>query len=287
MKRIAILWLFPLLLLLGHTPAASASFTIKMGSAVTVDAGAKTGSIISIGGQVTVNGTVEGDVTIVGNALVLGRDALITGNATALGGVIVAGRGARILGNQTEINSSNLLSYLTSVLNDEWEGWSWIFAVVQIAMFMCMIIIALIVVILIPGPIAVISSTIRTDTLKTSLWSVLGILMIFFVAVLLTVSVVGIFLIPLEVIIVVCAAFLGFIAMGQLAGQKMYRLLKKEGTDILRETFWGIIIIFLIGWIPYIGIMVKVLAVFLGLGGVIYSRCGTRRILGINDTSSP
>lgn len=250
-----------------------------MGSDVFVEAGTKTGSIISVGGQVTVEGTVEGDVTVIGNALVLGREALVTGNATSLGGIIVIGRGARILGNQTEINSTNLMASITSVLNEEWEGWSWIFAVVQIALFMCIIIVALLVVILIPGPINVISSTIRTDTLKTILWSILGMVMIMLIAVLLAISVIGIFLIPLEIIIVVCMAFIGFIAMGQLTGQKMYSLLKREGSDIIRETFWGLIILFLIGWIPYVGTMVKLMAVFLGLGGVVYSRFGTRKAL--------
>jgi hypothetical protein len=279
MKRLSILWFIPCLFILGYATAASAGVTIKMGSDVFVEAGTKTGSIISVGGQVTVEGTVEGDVTVIGNALVLGREALVTGNATSLGGIIVIGRGARILGNQTEINSTNLMASITSVLNEEWEGWSWIFAVVQIALFMCIIIVALLVVILIPGPINVISSTIRTDTLKTILWSILGMVMIMLIAVLLAISVIGIFLIPLEIIIVVCMAFIGFIAMGQLTGQKMYSLLKREGSDIIRETFWGLIILFLIGWIPYVGTMVKLMAVFLGLGGVVYSRFGTRKAL--------
>ena len=119
------------------------------------------------------------------------------------------------------------MASITSVLNEEWEGWSWIFAIMQIAMFMCIIIIALIVVILIPGPIQVIASTIRNDTLRTFLWSILGVVMIIFVAVMLAISVIGIVLIPLEIIMVICAAFIGFIAMGQLTGQKMYHLMKK------------------------------------------------------------
>jgi hypothetical protein len=287
MKRLSIFWLIPCLLLMGYTPTASASLVIKMGSDITVESGVKTGSIISIGGQVTIEGTVDGDVTVIGNALVLGKEALVTGNATSLGGIIVKGRGARILGNQTEINSSNLMASITSVLNEEWEGWSWIFAIMQIAMFMCIIIIALIVVILIPGPIQVIASTIRNDTLRTSLWSILGLVMIVFVAVMLAISVIGIVLIPLEIIMVVCAAFIGFIAMGQLTGQKMYHVMKKGGRGIIRETLWGLVILFLIGWIPYVGTMVKVMAVFLGLGGVVYSRFGTRIAVGHHDNTHP
>ncbi|MDQ5988672.1 MAG: hypothetical protein CSYNP_04433 [Syntrophus sp. SKADARSKE-3] len=288
MKRLSILWLIPCLLILGYAPAASAGITIKMGSDVFIEAGAKTGSIISIGGQVTIEGTVEGDVTVVGNALVLGKEALVTGNATSLGGIIVKGREARILGNQTEINSSSLMASITSALNEEWEeGWSWIFAIMQIAMFLCIIIIALIIVILIPGPINVISTTIKTDTFRTALWSILGLVMIMLIAVLLAISVIGIFLIPLEIIIVVCAAFVGFIAMGQLTGQRMYHLMKKSGSGIVRETLLGLIVLFLIGWIPYVGTMVKVMAVLLGLGGVVYSRFGTRKVLDRHANMKP
>jgi hypothetical protein len=76
-------------------------------------------------------------------------------------------------------------------------------------------------------------------------------------------------------ILVVSAGLLGFIAMSQLLGQKLYALFKRPPQPILRETFWGLVTLWLIGWIPYIGWMVKVLALMMGLGSVIYTRFGS------------
>jgi len=43
----------------------------------------------------------------------------------------------------------------------------------------------------------------------------------------------------------------------------------------MRETIWGLIILWLIGWIPYVGWMVKMCAIVIGLGGVLLTRFGT------------
>jgi hypothetical protein len=95
--------------------------------------------------------------------------------------------------------------------------------------------------------------------------------------VLLTISVIGIVLIPLELILVVCAAFMGLIAIARLVGRMAYHLFKKADQHMIRETFWGLVIIWLVGWIPPIGWMIKVFAITLGLGAVIYTRFGTTR----------
>ena len=46
---------------------------------------------------------------------------------------------------------------------------------------------------------------------------------------------------------------------------------------MMRETIWGLIILWLIGWIPYVGWMVKVCAIVLGLGAVLLTRFGTNQ----------
>jgi hypothetical protein len=266
---IAMLTLF----MLDRSVWADSSTIIKMGKDIVVESGTKVGSVISLGGQITIDGTVDGYAIAIGNSIVLSRDAIVTGNAVSIGGTIVKAKGAQIQGNQTEINTSEAIS---TALNEEWQGWSWIFAVISAAIFLCILIIAILTVTLLPGPIKAISSFIVGDTLRVSLWGILGLVLVVPLAVLLTISVIGIVLIPLEVIIVTCAALTGFIAMGRLVGSRMYSLLKKAEQGIIRETFWGLIVLWLIGWLPYIGGTVKVLAVVIGMGGVIASRFGTR-----------
>jgi len=259
------------------TPAAWADFDniFRIGSDVIIDEGTKVRNVFSIGGQITVDGSVEKHVIAVGGPIVLANTAIVGGDVVALGGVIVKGRGSVVHGDLTEINSDDISAAITSALSDEWEGWSWIFAVVSLSMFIGVLLLTLLIVHFIPKPIRLISTAIREMPLKVTLWGILGLIVIVPLAVLLAVSVVGIVLIPLEMTIVLCAVLLGFIAISQLVGEKLFVLLKRHDHSIMRETIWGLIILWLIGWIPYVGWMLKVLAIVLGLGGVLVTRFGT------------
>jgi hypothetical protein len=248
----------------------------KIGTDVTVEAGTRVKRVVTVGGQVTVNGTVDGDVVAVGASVVLGKRALVDGDVVSLGGTVVKGRGAEIRGSITEINGSNFWAVVSSAIEDDGEGWSWVWAVISLAIFFCLMIIAMLLTILIPKPIQVISSTIREETLRSSLWGLLAVVTAVPLAILLAISVIGIVLIPLEVVILTVAALTGFIAVSQLVGKGAYALAKRKDQGVVRETFWGLIILWFAGWIPYVGPMVKVLAVMLGMGGVIFSRFGTR-----------
>ena len=62
--------------------------------------GQKQGDVISVGGKVTVAGTVSGDVWTFGADVLLEPRAVVTGNVVALGGVVRADRGAVIRGNK-------------------------------------------------------------------------------------------------------------------------------------------------------------------------------------------
>jgi len=127
----------------------------------------------------------------------------------------------------------------------------------------------------IPKPISVISTVIKDMPIKVIFWGILGMILIVPLAVLLAVSVVGIVLIPLELTIVLCAVILGFIAISQLVGRKLFTILKRHDQSMIRETIWGMIVLWIIGWIPYVGWMLKVFAVVPGFGGVLMTRFGT------------
>jgi len=271
---------FVLFLLLLSAPAAWASqetaSIFKLGSDVTVEAGTRVKRVITVGGQVTVNGTVEKDVVALGDSVVLGKRAVVEGDVVSLGGTIVKGKGAEIRGNITEINASNFWAVVSNAVEDEEEGWSWVWAVISLAIFFCLMIIAMLVTILVPKPIQVISATIREETIRSSLWGLLVLLTALPLALLLTISRIVIVLIPLEVVILSLAALAGFIAVSQLVGRAAYALAKRTNQGIVRETFWGLIILWFAGWIPYVGVLVKVLALVIGWGGVFFSRFGTR-----------
>ena len=279
MKR-GLTCLLVLLALLGYTTAvhAEATSVVKINDDVTIEENIKVRNVFVLRGQITISGTVEQNVVAIGGSIVLTRTAVVNGDVVALGGIIVMGKGADVHGTLTEINSSNISAAISDLLSDDWEGWSWLFAIFSVVVFCAILILALLIVALIPKPIQVIAETIKTNTFKVSLSGLLGLLLIVPIAVLLTISVIGIVLIPLEMILVVSAALLGFIAVSQLVGRRVLMLIKRTGGGVIRQTFWGLITLWLIGWIPYVGWIIKVLAVVLGLGGVIMTRFGTKEV---------
>ncbi|MEW6333606.1 MAG: hypothetical protein AB1558_05010 [Thermodesulfobacteriota bacterium] len=273
-----ILIVLPLLALLLGPAAARATedrSIIRIGSDVAIEEGQRVRNVFVIGGQITISGTVENHVIAAGGSVVLTKTAVVGGSILSLGGIIVTARDAQIDGIMTEINSSNLLDTLATVMSADWEGWSWVFAVVSLAFFLVILVVALLIVALLPNPVRIVAEAIRENTFKVTLCGLLALVLIAPLALLLTISVVGIALIPLEVILVVCSILLGFIAVGRLIGGKVLAILKRPKPTMIRETFWGLIVLWLIGWIPYIGWMVKAVAIVLGLGAVLITRFGT------------
>ena len=275
MKKSIFYFLIALLLFSSGAPCRAENTNIvKIGGDVTIAEGNKVKNAVAVGGQITVNGTVTGHVLAIGGSVVLTRTALVEGNVVSVGGGIVMGKGARVHGSLKEINASDISQSLASVLNEDWEGWSWVFAVLSLLLFIGIMLLAILLVTLLPKPVCIVATAIRESPFRVFLWGLLVLISIVPLAVLLTISVMGIVLIPLEMALVVGSALVGFIAVAQLAGDKIFLFFKKRDQSIVSDVSLGLIILWLIGWIPNIGWMIKVIAVVLGLGGVFVSCLG-------------
>ncbi|MFH1080879.1 MAG: hypothetical protein V1766_11600 [Pseudomonadota bacterium] len=275
----SLMCLIVLLMVLGFASGARAEMVsiVKINSDVVIEEDTKVRNVFVFGGQITVHGTVEQHVVAIGGSAVLTRTAVVGGDVFVLGGIIAIGNGADVRGTVTEINSSNISDAISDLLSDDWEGWSWLFAIFSVVVFVITLVIAIPIVALIPKPIVTISEGIAQHTYRAILAGFIGLLMIAPVAVLLTLSVIGIVLIPLEMILVICAAIFGFIVVAQILGKRVLSLAKKPNDSLVRQTFWGLLVLWIIGWIPYVGLMIKVLAIVVGLGGVMITRFGTKK----------
>jgi MFS family permease len=264
-------------LLLGTTTLASAESSIlfRIGQDISVAEGTTARHVVAVGGQVTVSGVVEHHIVVIGGSAVLTPTAIVGGNILAIGGVIVVGKGADVQGSMTEIDASDIADAVETVINGDWEGWSWVFAILSIFIFIVILIMALLVVAFIPKPLYLVASAIQGNVFRVILWGLAGLVSVVPLAVLLTISVIGIVLIPLELTLVACAVLIGFSAVAQIIGRKIFSLLGKKEQSMLRETFWGLVVLWLVGWVPYLGMLVKVCAVVIGLGGVFLTRFGT------------
>lgn len=278
MKKV-LLSIFIILLLLGAgVPArAEGNNIVKIGGDITIAEGNKIKNAVAVGGQITVRGAVTGHVVSIGGSVVLTKTARVEGNVISMGGVIVMGRGARVKGNLKEINTSDLSASLASALDEDWEGWSWIFAVISLLVFVAIFLISLLLVTLLPQPVRLVADIVKDSPFKTFSWGLIVLVSVVPLAVLLTISVLGIVLIPLEMFLVVCAALLGFIAVAQLVGERLFAIFKRRDQGVMVDIFWGLALLWFIGWIPYIGWMIKVISVVLGLGGVLAASLSARK----------
>lgn len=276
-KKTALLLILGLFFFSVSTVSADSSNIVKIGSDVTIEEGTKVRNVLAIGGQITIDGVVDNHIVAIGGSVVLTGKAVVGGSVFCIGGIIVKGRGAEVYGNLTEINADDISAAIANALSEEWEGWSWIFAIISISIFLGVLLLTFLTVFLIPKPIRLISSAIKEKPLKVTVWGLAGLVLIVPLAVLLAISVVGIVLIPLEMTIVLCAVLVGFIAVSQLVGRKLFTVLKRHDQSMVRETIWGLIILWLIGWIPYVGWIVKMCAIIIGLGGVLLTRFGTNQ----------
>jgi hypothetical protein len=250
--------------------SAEANNIIKIGGDVTIEAQRKVNNVVVVDGQITVNGLIENNVVAVDGSIVLTNKAVVRGNVVCIGGVIAKGNGSQVYGNITEINSSNIFSTIASVLSGDWEGWSLILNFIYLCFFAVILIVALLMAILIPRPLIAIANTIQNNKIKSFLGGFFTTLMIPPFFFLLIISIIGIALIPLIFAALLLAFMLGFISVSALTGNfVLTKIFRKRKKSLVQETIVGLILLWSIGWLPYIGWMVKVIAVTFGLGGVL------------------
>ena len=252
---------------------------VKLGGDFVVEDGMRVGDVVTIGGHVTVKGMVEGDVVIVAGSVSLGPKAIVTGDVVSVGGTIEKDEGAEVHGNLVEVNIPGISSLILPVFKcSNWQAPLWAFRIIRFIGFLAL---SLLIVAFIPKPVGIISAMVEKNVLKVSLWGLLGVALVVPLAILLAVSVVGIVLIPLEVILAICAFLLGYIAVAQLIGKKMTAALKRPDQSLLCNTLWGLIILWVIGWVPVLAWLVKAVVALLGLGAVIASLVARRSRLGV------
>lgn len=240
---------------------------IKFGRDIVVGPGRIVRGAAVVVGNISVDGTVEDDVVAVGGSVSLGARAKIGGNVVSVGGVIDKNSKAVVEGNIVEVNVPGIASISESVNKyTRWKRSAWIF---KLTSYFGMLLLALLAVAILPVPVMHISEKIEKKTVESIMWSLRGLLFIVPLAVILTMSVAGIFLIPLEVIVVVACSILGYIVIAQVIGKlSLEIILKKEGSLIL-QTFMGITILTLIGFIPTLGWVTKAVITLIGFGGVL------------------
>jgi len=250
----------------GRLYAAKEKNIIKFGRDLSIEKGRTVRGAATVAGAITINGTVEDDVVAVGGSIKLGPSAVIGGNVVSVGGIIEKNPKAGVGGNIVEVNVPGSTSITQSFTRYRYMRARWILKAVS---FVSVLIIALLCAAIIPAPLKTVSDMVENHAVRALSWSVRGLLLIVPLAVILTMSVAGIFLIPLEVIIVASSALLGYMAVARLIGKKLLEIAAHTSASITLEMAIGITLIAFVGLIPVFGWIVRAIITLIGFGAVI------------------
>ncbi|MCX5782206.1 MAG: hypothetical protein NT145_05830 [Elusimicrobia bacterium] len=263
MKKLsAFLVLLGLLAGFGSVCSAAEKTYVKIGGNVKVEEGMTVKNAVAIWGDVTVNGIVEQDAVSIGGSVTLGPRAQVGRNVVSIKGTVNKDPRARINGNITEIGHMCISGAGPCCKGKYFFG-------KKILMFFGFLALALLFVAIFQKLTQNITVLIDKNILKSFIWGIIGSLLIVPVGFLLLISLIGIVLIPLEIIFVALAMLIGYFIFARFSGRKIVLAFKFRETSVLFETFLGLLVLGLIGLIPFLGFLVMKLAAVTGFGGVL------------------
>jgi len=221
------------------------------------------GDVVSVGGRVDVQGTVEGSVWTFGANTHLGPKAVVTGDVVALGGQIEAQKGARILGNKQSIPQLTIpfLGFLTSPQSAE---------TLQFIMELFGILLFLLLLFLLIHFRE--QSLVRLTELYLARWRgallylLLGVLAVPLTALLLIPTGLGVFVLPVFFLLVLFVTYFGFVGASVKLGQL---IMKGEAQSAARLYVQGLLGFLLLRIPSLLGRLFALLTsdVFIAIGG--------------------
>jgi hypothetical protein len=264
--------LFPLV-------SANAKDKVRIGGDVVVDQGTEVKDAVAVGGSVTVNGKVRDSAVAVGGSVILGPHAVIGKDVVSIGGAVEQAQGSKIHGDVVELNIPGVSSIMPFFFEDTSSSF-WTFKIVSLLGFLAL---AVLLVAVLPKPFNLITNNVQQNLGKIILWGILGLVVLIPLAIFLAISVIGIPLIALEVFLVGIAFLVGYIAVAQLIGDKIGALMKRPALSVIWLTVMGLLALWLIGWVPFLGSLVKAAVIVLGFGGVLATLFTSRNRIRMED----
>ena len=252
---------------------ASDRSIIKIGSDVHIEKDMRVEDAVAVGGSVFVDGIVDGDAVAVGGTVHLGEEAIIHGDAVTIGGIIDKAEGAMIYGTTVDIGAfdfKNIFEGKHLLGGHRWiPGIPGMWGGLKFIPLIGLIALVLLLSVLIPTELGTVASNIKNEPIIMFLWGILGVILIVPLAVMLAISIIGIALIPLEILAIFLALLIGYIAVGIIIGKKLLKALNNDNPSVILSAILGVLILWLIGLIPVFGCIVKIIALIIGFGAVI------------------
>jgi hypothetical protein len=246
---------------------------VKIGESVEIPIGTEVESAVSIGGSVTVYGRVLKDVVSVGGSVHLKHFAFVGGDVVAVGGKINREPTSVVKGDITEVSVPVQMAGLFTS-----GGIIKGLVFFSILSFIGFLLLVVILVALFTPQLGKVSSAIEKHVVKTFLVGLLVTLLVVPIIILLAISLVGIVFIPVWVVLVAAAGLFGYTGAAHFVGKKMLSAFKINGKSMMAEALTGVIVLSLIGLVPFIGFIIKAIVGCWGLGAVTLTKFGTVKL---------
>jgi hypothetical protein len=233
------------------------------------------GKIVAAGGDIEVKGNTKNAV-IAGGTVTIHSDTVISRDAVITAGTVT--NAGRIIGNLTvraesfyNTGSAGSVDFKKSEglqgLRTRLQGLMYIVHILMIIGFLILGIIALKV---FPAPFFTIEEEVRKSPLKNTLVGFVLIIASLIVIILLAVTIVGFPVALIMGMLVIIALMLSSLFVSFALGRKIVDLCNVKTNDIVIFVL-GYIILSLLFRIPYIGWFVRIVAISLGFGAILYA----------------
>lgn len=255
--------------------AAPAEDVIKIKRDVLISKDMVVNDVVVLHGSVTVYGRIEGSVVIVGGSLYMKEDARVRGHVVIIGGQIEKDASASIAGKTTQIYLPSFLPSMATLLAG---GWIAAWAAISLMVLLGFLGLSVLLVALIPGNMGSAVCALERSFGAMLLWGVFWIVMIAPLALFLAISIVGIILIPVQVLLVALAFLVGYIVSAIYIGKNIIRSLKRESVPFV-DAIIGILILHAVGFVPLFGAVLKAIFLIAGFGAVVTTKFGSRQAI--------
>lgn len=244
------------------------------------------GDLASFGGQVTVGGEVTGDIACYGGGVTLKDGAHVKGNIASFGGKVTRAPGARVDGTINDVSNPAFpglpmgTGRSTSVSVHGWPAMgllSWLWGLIA------SVVMVILVVLIAPNATRTIASRTYQNPGRAVAHGALAAVLLVPVCILLTITCVGILLIPVLAVAVAFAAVMGTVAVGSIMGRRLSDTFRWRVRSLMGTAMIGMLAlqaIDLVGLIPAVGVLaaiVGLIVVLFGLGGALMTGFGSDR----------
>lgn len=299
-------WLVPGAVGPAYADDASGAHKVAVFQDVTIGPQETRDHVVVVGGRVTIYGTVEKTVVVVGGDVIIGHAARVGTGAdpdpdrravVVVFGEITVEPGATVAGKMTDVGwrfGDWLGAVSFSPDFTTWDartvgGWVWF------AVFLAVV--AVIMAAIAPRQVASVSERVRGHVFSSLGWGALAVLVVVpiitLIVLMLVFLVIGIFLlIPWLGVILPVTWLFGFVAVGAALGRL---ILGRRGDDrgpVMLASVLGVVILSILWWIPVAGPIILFLLSLVGFGATFValwdrSRRKSRRQAAVRTPPAP